>query len=247
MIYFASDMHLGSAAGRAPSLERERDVVRWLDSVADTAEAIYLTGDVFDFWFEYNKVVPKGFTRFLGKIGELTDRGVQVHLFMGNHDMWMTGYLERECGMRLHRHGEVVELYGKRVYIDHGNTVMDREHPASYLLGRCFHSSVLRWLFSRLVHPTYAIRFGQWWSDHSREQRRQSHVFESEDESLVRFARRELAAGERIDYFVFGHIHCAVDYDLGGGSRAVFAGDWLRNSDYAVMTPDGRMELKSFL
>ncbi len=238
-------MHLGSEHGRSPSLERERDLVRWLDGVGRDARAIYLAGDVFDFWFEYKKVVPKGFTRFLGKLGELTDRGVEVHLFMGNHDMWMTGYLETECGVKLHRKGETVELYGKKIYVAHGNQIMDRLHPASYLLGRCFHSSVLRWLFSRLVHPTYALRFGQAWSGHNRKHHTgKPYRFAGEAEPLVRYARRE---APRADYYVFGHIHCAADYDLGDGRRAIFTGDWLNRSDYAVLAPDGGMALRSFL
>jgi UDP-2,3-diacylglucosamine hydrolase len=242
-------MHLGSPHGWAPSLDRERHLVRWLDEVAPDARAIYLAGDVFDFWFEYKKVVPKGFTRFLGKLGELTDRGIEIHLFMGNHDMWMTGYLEKECGVQVHRRGETVELYGKKIYIDHGNRIMDREHPGSYLLGRCFHSPVLRWLFSRLVHPTYALRFGQWWSARSRVRYiGRPYVFQGEAESLVKYARGMLAAGEAVDYFVFGHIHCAEDYNLDGeGRRAIFTGDWLHGRDYAVLSPDGRMELKKFL
>ena len=101
MYYFASDMHLGSGAHRNP-LERERAVVAWLERVSPTAKAIYLVGDVFDFWFEYKRVVPQGFTRLLGKLSELSDRGVEVHLFVGNHDMWQGGYLERECGVKLH-------------------------------------------------------------------------------------------------------------------------------------------------
>ena len=247
MYYFASDMHLGSPHGWAPSLERERCLVRWLEAVAADARAIFLVGDVFDFWFEYKKVVPKGFTRFLGKLGELADRGVEVHLFMGNHDMWMTGYLERECGLTVHRRGGIVELYGKKLYVDHGDAIMARERPGSYLLGRCFHSPALRWLFSRLVHPTYALRLGLWWSACNRVRHTgRPHVFCGEAEPLVKYARRAIARGEQIDYFVFGHIHCAEDYDLGDGCRAIFTGDWLTGRDYAVLAPDGSMQLKRF-
>lgn len=247
MYYFASDMHLGSEHGRSSSLDRERDLVRWLCSIEHDARAIFLVGDVFDFWFEYRRVVPKGFTRFLGKVAELTDRGIEVHLFMGNHDMWMTGYLERECGVKLHRRGEILELSGKRVYVEHGDRIMDLEHPVTRFLGRCFHSSVLRWLFSRLVHPTYALWFGQKWSGYSRTSNHSGHIFQGEAEPLVKFARSMLASGGKIDYFVFGHLHCAEDVDLGGGSRAIFTGDWLLRRDYARLTDDGVMELKQFV
>ncbi len=246
MYYFASDMHFGSPYGRSPSVEREREVCRWLDAVSADARAIYLVGDIFDFWFEYKAVVPKGFTRFLGKLSELSDRGVEVHLFMGNHDMWMCGYLESECGLKLHRGGETLELYGRKVYVSHGDKIMDGARLSDRLRGACLRSSTLRWLFSRLVHPSLALRFGHWWSNHSRTTKA-LHVFRGEDEPLVKFARGMLAA-ERTDYFVFGHIHCAEDFPLAGTpARVVFTGDWITGEDYAVLSPDGKMELKSFL
>ncbi len=244
MFYFASDMHFGSPHGRGPTLDRERDFGRWLDWVSRDAKAVFLVGDVFDFWFEYRRVVPKGFTRTLGKIASLTDRGVEVHLFQGNHDMWMTGYLERECGVKVHRDGECLELYGKKVFIEHGDVPHNREGLRQSLISWCLRSSVLRFLFSRLVHPNIALAFGHWWSGSSRS-KHGGHVFAGEREHLVRYAR-SIMAREDIDYFVFGHLHCPADYDLGDGRRAIFLGDWLTGSDYAALSPDGQMELKTW-
>ena len=243
MYYFASDMHLGSGCG--DPRRREKLLVRWLEEVSADAEAIFLVGDVFDFWFEYKRVVPQGFTRLLGKLSELTDRGVTIHFFVGNHDMWVYDYLSRECGLVLHTVPEVFELAGRRVLVAHGDNMGGENSWLERLMVWVFHSRGLRAIFSALVHPDLAMRFGHWWSGKSRKTKSISHPFRGEEEWLVRWARKRLQT-ERIDYFVFGHIHCAENYDLGGESRVLFLGEWIEHPSYAALDREGKMELVSY-
>ena len=208
--YFASDVHLGM--GEAVSAKaRERLFVTWLDSVSDDAKAIYLLGDIFDFWFEYRRVVPKGFVRTLSKLSELTDKGVEIHLFTGNHDMWMYDYLEKECGVVLHFKPEEIELCGKKLFLAHGDNMKVGRKPMLKLMNTVFRSRSIRWLFSWVVHPDLAMKFGQWWSGNSRKSHGHVSQFRGADEGLVAFAR-EYVQSHSIDYFIFGHIHSAAQY-----------------------------------
>ncbi|MCD7970764.1 MAG: UDP-2,3-diacylglucosamine diphosphatase [Alistipes sp.] len=247
MYYFASDVHLGLDAATS-SAQRERLFVQWLDTVAADARAIFLVGDIFDFWFEYKRVVPKGFTRLLGKLSEITDRGIPIHFFVGNHDMWAYDYLHRECGLTVHYKPEVFEIAGKRVFVAHGDNMYIRKPFAEKVMQSGFRSPLLRRLFSALIHPNAMLRFGQWWSHKSRKSHARVHVFCGEKEYLVQYARAYRAAVKNIhvDYFVFGHIHCGHTYDMGDGSTAVFLGEWLYNPAYAVLDDHGRMELRTY-
>ena len=161
MYYFASDIHLG-AGDEHSARAVERRFVAWLDKVSGDAEAIFLVGDIFDFWFEYRRVVPKGFVRTLGKLAELTDRGVRVVFFTGNHDMWVGDYLTRECGMEVCTSPQVMTLAGKKVFIAHGDNMNIDGQPMLKLLNRIFRSRTLKWLFSWGVHPDLAMKFGHW-------------------------------------------------------------------------------------
>lgn len=245
MYYFASDMHLGLLPAQE-SREREKLLIGWLRRVAADAEAIFLVGDLFDFWYEYRRVVPKGFTRLLGTLSELTDRGVEIHFFTGNHDMWAYGYLQTECGVHVHDKPLETLLYGKRFFITHGDDITAREHGfPTRLMNRTFRSPAVRWLFSHLLHPDTALRFGYGWSSHSRKLKAVTHRFLAEEEPMVRFARR-YCAHEPVDYFVFGHNHCAEIYPLGNGSTAVFLGEWIEHPTYAVLDSTGRVSLKRY-
>ncbi|MBR1502752.1 MAG: UDP-2,3-diacylglucosamine diphosphatase, partial [Prevotella sp.] len=167
-IYFLSDAHLGSLAiphGRM----QERRLVRFLDSIKEKAAAIYLLGDMFDFWYEYKYVVPKGYTRFLGKLSELTDMGVEVHYFTGNHDIWAYDYLEKECGVILHKQPETTEIYGKMFFLAHGDGLGDPDKKFK-VIRAIFHSRFCQWAFSNL-HPRWAMWFGLNWAKHSRMKR----------------------------------------------------------------------------
>lgn len=253
MYYFASDIHLG--AGDEHSARRlERRFVAWLDAAARDAEAIFLVGDVFDFWFEYRRVVPKGFVRTLGKIAELTDRGIRVVFFTGNHDMWVTEYLARECGMEIRTTPQVLTLAGRRVFIAHGDNMRIDGQPMLKLLNRIFRSRRLRRLFSWGVHPDLAMKFGRWWSGKSRkkhetadrkaaENGRKGGFDASLTEPLIDYAR-EYASTHEVDHFVFGHMHFPRDFRE-GPLHVVNLGCWEKNPAYAVLDAAGEMTLKS--
>jgi len=239
MIYFASDIHLG-AGDPAAARRTERRFTAWLDEVSRDAEAIFLLGDLFDFWFEYRRVVPQGFVRTLGKLAELTDRGVRVVFFTGNHDMWVGDYLHRECGVDIRTAPQVVELAGKRLFLAHGDNMNIGGQPLLRLMNGLFRSRVLRWLFSWGVHPDWAVRFGRWWSGRSRK----SHGEETDPrvtEPLIDYARSRQRR-EPVDYYVFGHMHCARDY-AADGLRVVLLGAWDAPT-YAVLDDAGRLSLK---
>lgn len=229
-IYFASDFHLGLKAGTAP-LEREKRVVRWLNSVAADAREIYLLGDVFDFWWEYKLVVPRGFTRFLGTVAELTDSGIPVHFFTGNHDMWVGNYLAGECGLTIHTDPVTVSLGDKRFHLAHGEGLGTKDTGYKILLS-VFRNKPLRVLYSAL-HPSLGVGIGHRWSHSSRLGKGISKEFMGEEkEDLIRYAKSVLKK-EKIDYFIFGHRHLAMIYDLKEGAEIIFLGDWIKHSSYA--------------
>ena len=244
MIYFASDVHLG---GGTPQEARvvERRFVAWLDRAAGDAEAIFLVGDIFDFWFEYRRAVPQGFVRTLGKLAELTDRGIRVVFFTGNHDMWVGDYLRRECGVEIRTAPQTVTLHGRRLFIAHGDNMQIDGQPALKLLNRIFRSRVLRWLFAWGIHPDLAIRFGRWWSGKSRKAHRTTGPSDaSMTEPLIAYAR-EYAAGHEVDHFIFGHMHFARDF-RDGGLHTVHLGCWEQTPTYAVLDDAGELTLKRF-
>ncbi len=236
MYYFASDMHL-KFDGYSTSRATELKAIKWLDMVAEDAIAIYLLGDIFDFWFEYKRVAPKGFVRILGKIAELTDRGIEIHILAGNHDMWMLDYFEKECGMMIHRDEQRITLLGKTLLLRHGDAVGITSIPVR-LMNSIFRSKLLHRYFSALVHPNLALKFGCWWSGHSRKSKSISHCFRGEDEYLVQYSRRVLEQ-DKIDYFIYGHIHCAEIFKLNELSKAIFLGEWIESPTYARMDSNG--------
>lgn len=245
MFYFASDTHLGLKSESDP-LARERVFVAWLDMVAADAKGIFLVGDIFDFWFEYKRVVPKGFVRLLGKLAELADRGIEIHFFAGNHDMWIGDYFPDEVGITTHTGPELLELYGKRVFVGHGDAMKVGRAPMLRLMNWFFRSRTARRIFSWIIHPDHFLKFGHWWSSGSRRSKEIKVGFRGEEEGLVQFAREYLAGGGRADYFVFGHIHCAEEYDLGGGARMFFLGEWFESPHYVSLSPDGDMKLHGY-
>lgn len=233
-IYILSDAHLGSLAiehGRT----QERRLVRFLDDIKNKAAAIYLLGDMFDFWYEYKYVVPKGYTRFLGKLSELTDMGVEVHFFTGNHDIWMYGYLEEECGVTLHTKPITTDIYGKVFYLAHGDGLGDHD-PKFNFIRRIFHSSACQRMFSAL-HPRWAIWFGLTWAKHSRLKRADGKEppYQGEDkEALVRYTKQYMKTHPDIDYFVYGHRHIELDLMLSRKTRMMIIGDWIWQFTYVV-------------
>ena len=230
-IYFLSDLHLGMhPAGK--SLEREKKVVNWLDSIYRDASEIYFLGDIFDYWFEYKRVVPRGFTRFLGKIAEITDAGVKVHFFTGNHDVWVFNYLPTEIGVDVYRKPLIMEYNGKKFLIAHGDGLGPGQRGYKFLKG-IFTSKVLQWMYARL-HPNFATAFALGWSKRSRFAKGVTTEFLGvEKEYLISYAK-DMLEKEHFDYFVFGHRHLPFEYDLTDNSRLVYLGDWIVNFTYAV-------------
>jgi UDP-2,3-diacylglucosamine hydrolase len=241
-IYFASDVHLGMHP-KDKSSEREKLFIRWLDEIMTDASEVYLVGDIFDYWFEYRKVVPRGFTRTLGKISELSDKGIPVHFFTGNHDVWVFDYLPSETGVILHREPYATTIGGKRFFIAHGDGLGPGE--AHYkMLKRIFTSKTLQWLYARL-HPNFTIAFAQRWSKNSRYAKGISVDYLGEDkEVLIQYAKKKLTE-EYFDYFIFGHRHLPLDFNLDNGSRLIFLGDWIINFTYAVFDGEN-LELKKY-
>lgn len=242
MHYFISDIHLGAGDERL-ARESERRFVAWLDVAALDAEAIFLVGDIFDFWFEYGGVVPKGFVRTLGKLAELTDRGIRVVFFTGNHDMWIGDYLTRECGVEIYTSPRLLTLAGQRVFVAHGDNIHIDNLPMLKLLNRIFRSRILRWAFSWCVHPDLAMRFGHWWSDRSRASHNARDSFNASlTEPLIAYAR-EYASTHEVDHFVFGHMHFPRDYH-DGTLHVVNLGGWEQRPSYAVLDAEGCLTLK---
>ena len=231
-IYFIADAHLGSIA-IPHRREQERRLVRFLDEIKDKAEAIYMLGDMFDFWFEYQTVVPKGYTRFLGKISELTDMGIEVHYFTGNHDIWCLDYLEKECGVTLHRQPLTLEIGDKTFRLAHGDGLGDRDWKFK-LIRSVFHNKVCQWMF-RWLHPTFGMPFGLNWAKHSRMKHSEEPPYKGEaEEPLVIFAKQYLKEHPDVDFFIFGHRHIELDLALSRQTRLIILGDWISQFTYAV-------------
>ena len=233
-VYFLSDAHLGSLA-IPHKRTQERRLVRFLDSIKHKAAAVYLLGDMFDFWDEYRYVVPKGYTRFLGKISELTDMGVEVHFFTGNHDLWTYGYLEEECGMIVHRKPITTEIYGKLFFLAHGDGLGDPDKKFK-LLRSMFHSRTLQVLFSAL-HPRWSMELGLNWAKHSRMKRidgKEPPYMGENREHLVLFTKEYIKSHPNIDYFIYGHRHIELDLMLSRKSRMMIIGDWIWQFTYVV-------------
>ena len=164
-IYFASDFHLGIPDYKS-SLIREKKLVNWLDMISGNADEIFLMGDIFDFWFEYKTVVPKGFVRLLGKLAELTDSGIKIYIIKGNHDMWMYDYLPREVGINILDDKVILEEDGKKIFLAHGDGLGPGD-TGYKLIKKVFTSAICQWLFARL-HPNFGIGFAHFWSRKSR-------------------------------------------------------------------------------
>ena len=231
--YFASDFHLGVDA-RLSSAEREKQIVRWLDQIADKADAIYLVGDLFDFWFEYATVVPKGYTRLLGQLAALRDAGIPIYFFTGNHDMWMFGYFEQELGIPIYRSPIIREIDGKKYYIGHGDGLGPGDYGYKFIK-QVFANPLSQWMFARL-HPNFGIRLAQYFSGSSRQSNPSPQVFLGEEQEwLAVYAQQKIEQIPDIDYFIFGHRHLPIDFLLRNGrSRYLNLGEWLYHNSYIV-------------
>ena len=233
-VYFISDAHLGSLAIKHRR-QQERRLVRFLDEIKDKAGVIYMIGDMFDFWFEYQTVVPKGFTRFLGKISELTDMGIEVHYFTGNHDIWCLDYLEKECGMILHRGALTVEIGDQTFYLAHGDGLGDPDKKFK-VLRWLFHSKICQFALAT-VHPRWSMWVGLTWAKHSRLKHGEGGdpPYMGEDrEHLVLYTKKYIQYHSNVDFFIYGHRHIEVDLQLTKKARVLILGDWISQFTYAV-------------
>ena len=241
-IYFLSDFHLG-APDHGSSLEREKIIVEFLDKIQNDASEIFLVGDMFDFWYEYRQVVPKGYVRLLGKLAGMTDAGISMHFFVGNHDMWMKDYFQKELNIPVYFEPKEFERNGKMFIIGHGDGLGPGDHGYKRLK-KIFRNPACQWLFG-ILPPVVGMGIANYMSRRSRAQTGASEeVFLGEDkEWLITYCKEQLQQ-KNIDFFVFGHRHLPIDYRL-GNSRYINLGDWIRYYTYAVF--DGTtLELKSY-
>jgi UDP-2,3-diacylglucosamine hydrolase len=232
-IYFASDFHLG-IPDKTSSLAREKKICRWLDSIKEDAFRLYLLGDLFDMWFEYRNVVPKGYSRLLGKLAELTDSGIIVEAFVGNHDLWMRDYFTEELNIPIHRAPLKITFNGKHFFLAHGDGLGPGDKKYKFLKGVMNHP-LSKWLYSWVLHPDIGLGIANYFS-----RRGAKHMgihdgaFKGEDkEWLIMFAKNYLEK-EHIDYFIFGHRHLALTIPLGKESTYVNLGDWINYNSYGV-------------
>lgn len=243
--FFASDFHLGVDA-RLTSAERERQLCRWLDSIAAEAEAIYLVGDLFDFWFEYKTVIPKGYSRLMGKLAALRDAGIPIYVFTGNHDLWMFGYFEQELDIPVYRKPIQREIHGKTFFIGHGDGLGPGDIGYKRMK-KVFMHPFSQWLFGWL-HPDLGIRIANFSSKTSRTATppEERAWLGGNREWLLQYCNRKVENGIEPDYFIFGHRHLPIDWQLKNGrSRYLNLGEWLHHCSYIVFDGD-TLEIRFF-
>jgi UDP-2,3-diacylglucosamine hydrolase len=246
-IYFASDFHLG-IPDHESSLVREKMLVEFLEKCLPDCRELFLMGDVFDFWFEYKTVIPKGFVRLLGKLAEMSDSGISIHLFTGNHDIWAFSYLHDEIGIEIHRHPMVMEFDGKVFYLAHGDGLGPGD-TGYKIMKKVFSNRLNQWLF-RWLHPDLGARMALYFSRKSRtanmiKDKKMESFPDINKEMLYKYSLEVISQRSDIDYFIFGHRHLPTDIALDSKARLVILGDWLTNFTYASF--DGKdLELKHF-
>jgi UDP-2,3-diacylglucosamine hydrolase len=233
-IYFASDIHLGNRYLENP-MDAEKKLVRWLDNIKKDAAAIYFLGDVFDYWYEYKYVVPRGHVRFLGKLAELADLGIEIHLFTGNHDIWMFDYLPEEVGAIIHLKPLIINLLGKSFFLGHGDEVGYR--PLKYrIIQRIFRNRFCQFLYET-IHPRWTFGFARRWSLSSRKSGLAAEKLQETQarnaKALEEFALSYLQIHPEINFFMFGHLHILLDREISPDTRLLIIGDWLRHFSYA--------------
>ncbi|GAB4235014.1 MAG: UDP-2,3-diacylglucosamine diphosphatase [Ekhidna sp.] len=237
-LYFASDFHLG-APDPSESLAREKKIIKWLQHVSKDAAAIFLVGDIFDFWFEYNQAVPKGFVRFQGKIAELVDHGIPIYFFIGNHDLWMNDYFPSELGVKVVKHPIVLKVGTHRLFVGHGDGLGPGDHFYK-AVKKVFTNKVAQWFFQWL-HPNAGISMAHFWSRKSREADEKSNYKpEGDEEPLFHFSS-EVESKEHHDFYIFGHSHQSAELSISANSLYLNLGDWIKESKY--LEYDGKKAL----
>ncbi|MBL4586622.1 MAG: UDP-2,3-diacylglucosamine diphosphatase [Flavobacteriales bacterium] len=231
-IYFASDFHLGLPNAKK-SREREKQIIDWLEDISKDATEIYLLGDLFDFWFEYKKAVPKGFVRFQAKLAELCDRGIEIHVFTGNHDMWMFNYFEGELGVKMHRNPIKKEWNGKKFLLGHGDGLGPGDLKYKFIK-KVFANPLCIWLFG-WIHPDIGMGMANSWSgnSHKANNKKDESYHGDENEWLLQYCKMKLKT-EHTHYFIFGHRHIPLNLEVGKNSRYINLGAWFSEPHYAV-------------
>ena len=242
-IYFASDNHLG-APTQEQSFPREKKFVAWLDEIKKDAAAIFLLGDLFDFWFEYKTVVPKGFARTLGKLAEISDSGIPIYYFVGNHDLWMNGYFEEELNIPVYHEPKEFTFNNKTFLIGHGDGLGPGDKGFKRMK-KVFTNPIAKWFF-RWLHPDLGVKLAQYFSVKNRLISGEEDVkfLGEENEWLVQYSKKKLEEKHR-DYFVFGHRHLPLNIDLNDQSKYINLGDWISHYTYGVFDGE-KIELKKY-
>ncbi|MDQ2720332.1 MAG: UDP-2,3-diacylglucosamine diphosphatase [Bacteroidota bacterium] len=240
-IYFLSDFHLG-APDHAASMVREKRIVKFLDEIKTDAAFIFIVGDLFDFWFEYKRVVPKGFVRILGKLAELTDNGIIIKFFVGNHDMWMSGYFEQELNIDVFHEPWEFEFNGKKFLIGHGDGLGPGDHRYKFIK-KVFRNKFSQTLFG-MLHPAAGIGLADYFSRKSRSatEKEDEHFLGEEKEWLIIYCK-EILQEKHFDFFIFGHRHLPTEFKLNENSIYINLGDWIKHNSYAVFDGEN-IELK---
>lgn len=240
-IYFASDQHFG-IPNYDQSLEREKKFVHWLEGIRTDAAAIFLLGDLFDFWFEYKCVVPKGFVRVLGKLAELKDGGIPIYFFVGNHDLWMGDYFEKELKIPVYHQYQEYTINNKVFLVGHGDGLGPGDHGYKRMK-KVFTNPVSKWLY-RWLHPDIGVRLAQYLSTKNKLISGEEDVkfLGEEKEWLVQYAKQKLET-KHYDYFVFGHRHLPMEIKVSEKSTYINTGDWISHFTYAVFDGE-KLELK---
>ncbi|MEM6346817.1 MAG: UDP-2,3-diacylglucosamine diphosphatase [Bacteroidota bacterium] len=239
-IYFASDMHFG-APNPERSRVREKHFIKWLRSIQDDAAELYLLGDIFDFWFEYKKAVPKGFVRLLGTLADLSDSGVKLHIFAGNHDLWYHDYLKEEIEAHIYHQPQQRNFFGREYYLAHG----DGLGPGDYgykIMKKVITAPISKWLFHRL-HPNAGIGLALWVStkggDHNYESEGQEAFYYGQDDYLYIHSLETLKKKKEIDCFIYGHRHVCIQDHMPEGQEMIILGDWIQYFSYLEVSPEG--------
>ena len=238
-IYFASDFHLGVPT-YTESLEREKKIISWLDKIKEDAKSIYLLGDIFDFWFEYKAVIPKGFVRLLGKLAELSDNGTDIFLIKGNHDLWMYDYLPKEVGVKIIEDKTILSENGKIIFLAHG----DGLGPGDFgykIIKKIFTNKICQWIFARL-HPNFGLGIAHFWSKRSRiaNNKNPEQFLGEEKEWLVSYCK-EKQKENPVDYYIFGHRHLPLEIEIDLKAKYINVGDWIHHNSYAVFDGEDLM------
>ena len=231
-IYFLSDFHLG-APDAITSLEREKRICRFLDIAKQDASTIFIVGDLFDFWFEYSTVVPKGYVRILGKLAALTDSGIAVHFFVGNHDMWMRNYFQTELNIPVYFEPKSFVFSGKKFLVGHGDGLGPGDEGYK-MMKKVFRNPACQWLFG-ILPPYLGIGMANYFSRKSRAKTGMvNEVFLGEENEWLIIYSRQILTQEHFDYFIFGHRHLPIDFELNNASRYINLGEWIKYDSYAV-------------